>query len=72
MFLHTTTVGPSQGHIVKRYIKGKSKKLEIAGPMVQQKYSENFNAVDRNDRDSADYTTSIKTNRWYLRIFFGY
>ena len=26
--------------------------------------------MDRNDRDSADYTCSILTNRWYLRIFF--
>jgi hypothetical protein len=29
-----------------------------------------MNGVDRNDRDSADYTTSIRINRWYLRIFF--
>ena len=28
------------------------------------------NAVDRNDRVSADYTTSLRTHRWYLRIFF--
>jgi hypothetical protein len=27
-------------------------------------------AVDRNDRESADYTTSIRTNRWYLHVFF--
>jgi len=30
----------------------------------------NYNAVDRNDRDSADYSTTICTNRYYLRIFF--
>jgi hypothetical protein len=29
-----------------------------------------FNAVDRNDRDSADYSTSVRTSRYYLRIFF--
>ena len=29
-----------------------------------------FNAVDRNDRDSSDYSTSLRTNRYYLRIFF--
>ena len=28
-----------------------------------------MNGVDRNDRDSADYSTSIRTNRYYLRIF---
>ncbi len=25
--------------------------------------------MDRNDRDSADYSTTIRTNRYYLRIF---
>jgi hypothetical protein len=29
-----------------------------------------FNGVDRNDRDSADFTTSLKTNRWYMRYYF--
>jgi hypothetical protein len=29
-----------------------------------------FNAVDKNDCDSADYTTPLRTNRWYLRVFF--
>ncbi len=29
-----------------------------------------FNAVDRNDQDSSDYSTSIRTNRWYLRLVF--
>ena len=28
-----------------------------------------FNGVDRNDRDSRDYSTSIRTNWYYLRIF---
>ena len=26
--------------------------------------------MDQNDRDSADYSVSIRTNRWYLRIYF--
>ena len=28
-----------------------------------------FNAVDINDHNSADYSVSIFTNRWYLRVF---
>ena len=28
-----------------------------------------MNGVDQNNRDSADYSTSIRTNRYYLRIF---
>ena len=37
--------------------------------MAQLDYSTNFNAVDRNDRDSADYSTTIRTARYFLRIF---
>ena len=36
---------------------------------AQAEYVKWFNAVDRNDRDSADYSTSIRTNRYYIRIF---
>jgi len=55
---------------VLRHVKGKSKRVSLKAPNVQKIYANNFNAVDRNDRDSADYTCSIRTNRWYLRIFF--
>jgi hypothetical protein len=41
----------------------------INAPQAQQDYIKYFNAVDRNDRDSADYSTSIRTNRYYFRIF---
>lgn len=55
---------------VLRHVKGKSKRVSLKAPNVQKIYANNFNAVDRNDRDSADYTCSIRSNRWYLRIFF--
>ena len=29
-----------------------------------------YNAVDCNDRDSADYSTTMRTTRYYLRMFF--
>jgi hypothetical protein len=41
----------------------------INAPRAQQDYIKYFNTVDRNGRDSADYSTSICTNRYYLRIF---
>ncbi len=41
----------------------------IAASRAQADYVANYNAVDRNDRDSADYSTTIRTNRYYLRIF---
>jgi hypothetical protein len=43
---------------------------EIACPQVQQDYAKYFNGVDRNDRDSSNYTVSLQTNRWYLRYYF--
>jgi hypothetical protein len=36
--------------------------------MSQKHYREHFNAVDINDRDSADYSTSIRTIRYYIRM----
>ncbi len=31
-----------------------------------------FNAVDRNDRDSSDYSVSQRTHRWYVVYSFSY
>jgi hypothetical protein len=36
----------------------------------QGSYAKHFHVIDRNDRDSADYTVSIRTNRLYMRVFF--
>ena len=67
-FLHNIEVGYSDGLSVKRHVKGKKGRVEIDGPKAQLEYVKYFNAVDRNDRDSADYSTSIRTNRYYLCI----
>ena len=55
---------------VKRHVKGENSRDTIDGTHAQKDYVTYFNAVDRNDRDSADYSTSIRTARYYLRIFF--
>ena len=67
-FLHNSQVGYSDGLSVKRHIKGKLGRVKIDGCRAQAEYVKYFNAVDRNDRDSADYSTSIRTIRYYLRI----
>jgi len=41
----------------------------IGGPRARARYAKYFNAVDRNDRDSTDYSASIRTNCYYIRIF---
>jgi hypothetical protein len=69
-FLHTSEVGASAGHFVKRRTKGKKGQCIFPAPKAQKEYSKYFNAVDRNDRDNSDYSTTIRTNRWYLRVFF--
>jgi hypothetical protein len=38
-------------------------------PNVDEGEAENFNAIDRNDQDSADYSTTIHTNWYYIQIF---
>ena len=71
MFLHTSSVGSSRGkHTVRRDKKGKHGRDILPAPLFQLDYALNFAAVDRNDRDSADYATSLRTNRWYLRVMF--
>ena len=69
-FLSTTKVGSSKDLFVRRSQKGKQGRSTFPAPMAQQDYTAHFNAVDRNDRDSADWSTTIRTIRYYLRIFF--
>ena len=38
-------------------------------PNAHDDYVRSMNGVDRNDQDSLDYSTSICTSRWYIRIF---
>ena len=69
VFLSSNNVGPTSGLSVRRSSKGKAERDTINSPRAQKDYVEFFNAVDKNDRDSADWSTSIRTNRYYLRIF---
>jgi hypothetical protein len=46
------------------------RRSSIPAPPVIQEYSDNMGGVDMKDRDSSDYSTSIRTNPYYLRIFF--
>jgi hypothetical protein len=70
MFLHTTDIGASKDYMVRRSERGSTGQRILRAPRSQGTYAMHFHAVDRNDRDSADYTVSIRTNRWYLRVFF--
>ena len=63
MYLVTNRVGFSQGLLVKRHVKGNKKRETILEPHAHADYIKSMNGVDRNDRDSRDYSTSIRTNR---------
>jgi Transposase IS4 len=71
-FLHNylvTTVEDDTEN-VQRWDKVKRRKVRIRSPRVVKDYQANMNGVDRKDRDTADWGTSIRTCRYYLRIFF--
>ena len=69
MFLVTNRVGFSRGLTVKRHVKWKKKRETILELHAHADYIKSMNGADRNDRDSRDYSTSIRTSRWYLCIF---
>jgi len=69
VFSSSNAVGSSSELSLLRHVKGKPVNICIDGPRARQDYAKYFNAVDRNDRDSADYSTSIRTNRSYILIF---
>ena len=68
-FLSTMEVAASAGLIVLRHVKHTLGRVALAGVRAHAAYVKYMNAVDRNDRDSADYSTSFRSNRFYLRIY---
>jgi hypothetical protein len=68
-FILTNKVGWSEGMSVHRRIQGKRTHDTISAPRAQADYIANYNAIDRNDQDSVDYSMAICTNQYYLRIF---
>jgi hypothetical protein len=42
----------------------------IASHAVVTDYSYHMNGVDHKDQDTVDWTVSLKSNRFYLRIFY--
>ena len=70
-YLHTHKVEPTKSDTqVQRYDKATGQRIKINAPAVCADYSKYMNGVDRMDRDNADWSVSIRTNRWYLRVVF--
>jgi hypothetical protein len=71
-FLHTTDIATSQNYTVRRSERGHSGQSILRAPrsQAQGSYALHFYAVDRNNCDAADCTVLIRTNCWYMRVFF--
>jgi hypothetical protein len=44
--------------------------MEVGNPRVFSSYTSSYNGVDRKDRDTADWANSVKSHRWYLRLYY--
>jgi hypothetical protein len=53
-----------------RWSPRKKQRREVSSPKVINTYNANYNGVDRKDRDTADWSISLKSNRWYLRVYY--
>jgi hypothetical protein len=68
---HLVTTVDDDTENVQRWDREKRRKVRIRSPKVVKDYQDNMNGVDCKDHDTADWGTSIRTCRYYLRIFFG-
>lgn len=68
--LHNHFVGFSEDYKVFRYDKKKRRRVPVPAPEIITEYAGHMNGVDHKDRDTADYSVSIRSNRYYLRIWF--
>jgi hypothetical protein len=69
-FLHNHLVDDTEDHTVERWSPTKKRRKAIPSHAVVTDYSYHRNGVDHKDRDTADWTVSLKSNRFYLRIFY--
>jgi hypothetical protein len=63
-------VQPTKDYFVKQYVKNKAHRVSISSHKIVSDYSKHMNGVDHKDQDTADWTVSLKSNGWYLRIFY--
>ena len=69
-FLHNHLVSSNADQMVKRWCPRRKKKKKISSHQVTADYAYHMNGVDHKDRDTADWTVSLNSNRFYLRIFY--
>ena len=70
MCVHTHMVGSMDGETTLKHVKGKNNRAEIYSILVVKDYAVKMNGVDKSDQDGHNNYVTIRTNRWYLRIWF--
>jgi hypothetical protein len=69
MLHNVDVIQPNQDmHTVLRMSPKSKKKKEVNSPRAISSFDSTFNGVDRKDRDTSDWTISVKSHRWYLRL----
>lgn len=71
MFLQTNNIGSSSGQSVCRSTKRKKGQNVLPAPRCQLYYMQDYNAVDQNDCDRADYTFPYAPNNGICVFLFG-
>jgi len=69
-FLHNHLVEPEVDSNVLRYSPRKKRKKKIQSHNISKDYSMHMNGVDTKDRDTADWSVSLKSFRYYMRLFY--
>jgi hypothetical protein len=69
-FLHNHLVKQNSNEEVLRWDSVTRRRKQIPSHAITKDYALHMNGVDHKDRDTADWTVSVKTNRFYMRIFF--
>jgi hypothetical protein len=69
-FLHNVHLGARESETCKRWRKGQVGKETLKCHPVSIAHSTFMGGVDREDKDSAKWGMSIKTNRWCVRVLF--
>ena len=69
-FLHNHLVDNNADEYVERWSPRTKRKKKISSHQITSDYALHMNGVDHKDRDTADWTVSMKSNRYYLQIFY--
>ena len=63
-------VKPRDNETLQRWVRGQKERQEIDAHVGVIDYNAHMGAVDRKDRDTADWGIQLRSPRWYMAIFW--